>query len=267
MTLRWKLILVTSAVILSLFGVSEWLSYRQTTALLQRHEAILVETADHTAALEKLRNTRNQMFLSVTSMRLLHAALTLISSVVILNYVWYRVIYRPIQRLLAQINVMGRGTWKSALPVRRNDEIGQLTTAFNDLGQQLTSTFHHIHTSSKLSALALIGTRLVREVNGASEELLAAVQTLQKDNVRNPHARPAVSALLAIHSKLKTLETQFQTDFDREVMEASSRPTADTAGGPSPAKPGPPRSSCYPIQPPLEQPPKTERTGVRTEER
>jgi hypothetical protein len=57
-------------------------------------------------------------------------------------------VYRPIQRLLAQINIMGCGTWKSSLPVNRNDQIGELTTAFNLPGQQLTSSFEYINTSS-----------------------------------------------------------------------------------------------------------------------
>lgn len=222
MTLRVKLMLLTSAVVLFLFGVSEWVSYQQTTALLEQHEAILMETADHAVALEKLRDTRNTMFLSVTMVRLLNAALTLIISVVLLNYVWYRVIYRPIRRLLAQINIMGRGTWKSVLPVNRNDEIGELTTAFNDLGQQLTSTFRHINTSSRLSALALIGNRMVREINVARGELLVATQSLQMADRRDGHTLAAVATLNSVHSKLKQLETQFQSDFDHEVVEAAA---------------------------------------------
>lgn len=230
MTLRLRLMLVTSAVVLFLFGVSEWLSYRHTAALLKRHEAILVETADHAVALEKLRNTRNRMFLGVTTVRVLHAAVTLIISVAVLNYVWYRVVYRPIRRLLAQINIMGRGTWKSALPVHRNDEIGQLTAAFNELGQQLTSTFRHINTSSKLSALALIGNRLVREINVARGDLLAATQTLRAADRRDDRTLSAMSALSAVHSKLEQLETQFQSDFDHEVVEASADFGTDPIG-------------------------------------
>jgi methyl-accepting chemotaxis protein len=213
--------LVTSAVVLILFGISEWLSYRQTTALLAQHEAILVETADHTVALEKLRATRSNMFRSVTTVRMIHAALTLIISVVVLNYVWYRVIYRPVCLLLTQINIMGRGTWKCALPVDRNDEIGQLTSAFNGLGKELTSTFRHISTSSRLSALALIGNRLVQEVNIARGGILEATQTLQTINHHDGPTLSAICKLNSVHSKLELLEKQFQSDFDHEVVEAS----------------------------------------------
>ncbi len=222
MSLRLRLVLVTSAVVFVLFGISEWLSYRQTTALLEQHEAILVETADHAVALEKLRATRSKMFHNVTAVRVIHAGLTLIISVAVLNYVWYRVIYRPIRRLLTQINIMGRGTWKCALPVHRNDEIGQLTSAFNELGKELTSTFRYINTSSRLSALALIGNRLVREVNAARGGVLVATQTLQTANYHDGPTLSAVSTLNTVHSKLEQLETQFQTDFDHEVVEAAA---------------------------------------------
>lgn len=221
MTLRMRLMLVTSAVVLFLFGASEWLSYRQTTALLERHEAILAETADHAVALEKLKSTRTSMFLSVTTVRVLNAALTLIFAVAVLNYAWYRVVYRPIGRLLAQINIMGRGTWKSALPVHRNDEIGQLTTAFNELGQQLTSTFQHINTSSRLSALAFIGHKLMREINVARGELLVVTQTLNAANLEGS-TLSAISTLNSVQTKLGQLEMQFQLDFDQEVLEASA---------------------------------------------
>jgi methyl-accepting chemotaxis protein len=234
MTLRVKLILVTSAVVLVLFGISEWLSYRHTTALLERHEAILVETADHAVALERLNKTRNSMFVSVTTVRLLHAFLTLIISVALLNYVWYRVIYRPVGRLLGQINIMGRGTWKSALPVHRNDEIGQLTAAFNELGEQLTSTFRSINSSSKLSALALVGNRLIREINTARAELLATTHDLQRNDQDPVSRQAALSSLLATYSRLKQLETQFQIDFDREVLHASADSRTDPVGNASP---------------------------------
>jgi HAMP domain-containing protein len=85
------------------------------------------------------------MFLSVTTVRVLHAALTLVIAVAALNYVWYGIVYRPIQRLLTHINSMGRGTWHSPMPVKRRDEIGDLTSAFNDLWQQLTASFNHIN--------------------------------------------------------------------------------------------------------------------------
>jgi HAMP domain-containing protein len=214
MSLRIKLILITTAVVAILFGASEWMSYQHTTALLEEHERILTETADHTVALQKLRATKERMFLSVTTVRVLHAAITLLVAVSALNYVWYRVVYRPIQRLLAHINSMGRGTWNSAIPIKRHDEIGELTAAFNELGQQLTSSFEHINTASKLSAFALIGGRLLRNVTLFRSELAAAVKCYdRRDETGYSTGR---EILTSVGKQLEELEERFQKDFDQQ---------------------------------------------------
>ncbi len=236
MSLRVRMILITTIVVTVLFGVSEWLNYAQTAALLDQHEAILQETADHTVALRKLQDTRAQMFVSTTTMRIWHALGTLIIAVTILNYVWYRVIYRPISRLLYQINIMGRGTWTSALPIKRNDEIGELTMAFNDLGRQLTSTFESINASSKLSALALIGNRLVRGIASVRGQVSGCARSLESST--DPTAAGAAATLSRVDARLAQLESQFEADFDRELSafsadhnHGSHHQTADSTAG------------------------------------
>ena len=133
MTLRTKLMLITTAVVILLFGVSEWLSYRHITALLDQHESILIETTNHAVALEHLRATRDHALLSATSIRILNAAGTLVLAVAVLNLVWFRVIYRPIRQLLSHMNVVGGAPGPSRCPVKEAREIGELMAAFNDL--------------------------------------------------------------------------------------------------------------------------------------
>jgi HAMP domain-containing protein len=232
MSLRTKLILITTAVVSVLFGVSEWLSYEQTSALLNQHEAILMETADHTVALEKLKATRERMFVSTTMMRVIHAVGTLIIAVAFLNYIWFRVIYRPIERLLSQINIMARGTWTAELPVNRDDEIGQLTKAFNGLGRELTMTFEYINASSKLSALALIGNRVIRAITTVRGQLAAVARNLQ--SCKGSGIGGATSTLAAVEAQLASLETQFESEFDRELLAMSTdRRVGAAANSPS----------------------------------
>jgi signal transduction histidine kinase len=146
-----------------------------------------------------------------------------------LNLVWYRVIYRPIRQLLSQINLMGRGTWTCALPVKRNDEIGELTGAFNRLGEELTDTFRHISASSKMSALALIGNRLVREVTAVRSRVAAASHIL--GNRKDARVAAVAADLLDIERQLQALEGRFETEFDRElaVVAAGSAAAAPRA--------------------------------------
>jgi methyl-accepting chemotaxis protein len=224
MTLRTKLILITTAVVTLLFGVSEWLSYSHITALLDEHEHILIETTDHTLALERLRATREGALVSATTMRILNAVGTLIIAVAILNAVWYRVIYRPIRELLAQVNIMGRGTWKCGLPVKRNDEIGELTTAFNHLGQELTATFQHINASSKLSAMALVGGRLVREIRAMRGQIAASAKGIESGTEAGITA--AGTLLATVGQRLDTLESRFQAEFEAEVSAIAARSDA-----------------------------------------
>jgi HAMP domain-containing protein len=231
MTLRLRLILLTTVVVTVLFGISEWLSFRNTAALLDQHEAILRETADHTVALRKLEATRNSMFVSATTVRILHAVGTLLIAVAILNYVWYRVVYRPIQRLLSHINVMRLGTWHTAIPVTRNDEIGQLETAFNDLGEQLQSNFRSISASSKLAAMALIGHRILRPISSIRSQLAVSVQNIERRNDRGIHA--GVEILGAVDNELGDLSTNFQKAFEPELAAAAtvtSQPAGDVTG-------------------------------------
>jgi HAMP domain-containing protein len=220
MSLRIWLILITTMVVTVLFGVSEWFSYQHTAALLDEHEAILMETADHAVALEKLKATRDRMFVSVTVARMLHAVVTLLLAVAILNYVWYRVIYRPIQRLLSHINSMGRGTWHSPVPVKRHDEIGELSTAFNDLGRELHSTFQHINAASRLSALALIGGRTVRSITSVRVQIAESIKALEqgKDGGR---AR-CIATLVSVQTELAGMQDCFQHDFNQEFSRLST---------------------------------------------
>jgi len=221
MSLRIRLILTTTAVVTVLFGISEWLSYQQTAALLAEHEAILIETSDHTIALRKLQETRGRLFVSVTTARIVHAVLTLLVAVAVLNYVWYRVIYRPIRRLLSHINSMSRGTWHSVIPVKRRDEIGELTCAFNELGQQLTSSFQHINAASRLSAFALIGRRMVRRVTSIRSEVAAAAKCFGR-GTDTGHFQ-GMEILGAIETQLDRLEDCFQQDFDDEFSATSRK--------------------------------------------
>ena len=221
MSLRIRLILITTAVVTILFGVSEWLSFQHTAALLNEHEAILIETADHTVALQKLQHTRDRMFVSVTSLRVLHAVLTLLVVVAAVNYIWYRIVYRPIQRLLAHINSMGRGTWHSSIPVKRHDEIGELTVAFNELGLQLTSTFQHINSASKLSALALAGGRFVRTITSVRSDIAAAVRCFGRGTDAGRSA--GMEIIGGVQAQLDGLEERFQKDFEEEFSATLQR--------------------------------------------
>ena len=123
MTLKTRLCLSTSAAVLLLFGVSEWLSYEQTSRFLAEHERLLEETGAE-VALQAIRIEKASLFRSVTAVRLAHAVVTVLVSVLLLNALWYRMVLRPLKRLLSHVNIMKRGTWENPIPVQAGRRSG-----------------------------------------------------------------------------------------------------------------------------------------------
>lgn len=217
MTLKTRLCLSTSVAVLLLFGVSEWLSYRQTSRFLAEHERLLEETGAE-VALTAIRIEKASLFQRVTEVRLIHAAATVLVSVLLLNALWYRMVLRPLNRVLSHVNIMKRGTWENPIPVHRDDEVGQLVEAFNDLGKQLTLTVHQYAAASKLAALSLIGQRMIRRIRLAAEHM-ESTGTLLKVTRSHRQSVPnsAITNLEMAARDLRELEVEFEMEFNNQL--------------------------------------------------
>ena len=170
MTLRTRFLLITGVATVALAGVSEWVTYQQTAAFLDAHEA-LMRHGPEGAALLTLPVAKHLLLVKLTGLRLLNAGVATFALIVLLNVVWARFIADPIRLLRKHINWMSRGTWKTPITIRQRDEMGDLTKAFNALGEQLTVTVQQFATASKLSSLALISQRIDRGFEEAKARL------------------------------------------------------------------------------------------------
>jgi HAMP domain-containing protein len=224
MRLKKKLLLASSAIVLVILSLSEWIGYRQTSVFLTAH-AKKMETeyghAGHGASLKELQEGSEILFVRLATLHSFHAALTLVALVLALNALWNRAVLRPLSELLEHMNYMRRGTWKTPVPVRNRDEIGELTEAFNELGEQLTLTVQQFGSASKLSAMALLGQSMVRKVFSASEILRAAVAEGQINS-----ASAGVTEWARLQLVLKLLDEipdQFEKEFKREMDHHSQR--------------------------------------------
>lgn len=214
MTLKGKLFLTTSLAILVLVGVSEWVSYRQTAAFLKTHEISMRQSGASDIPLRTLEHEKHALFVRLTVLRLLNAVATVAALIFVLNLLWYRLVVSPIRVLLQHIGWMSRGTWAQRIPVSRRDEIGQLTRAFNDLGEQLTSTVHQFAAASKLSAMALIGQRIVRRIEVAKGHLFAAANAIQVAKpIRCEAPEQVLHDLETALASLTEIQTQFEVEF------------------------------------------------------
>lgn len=245
--LKTSLFLATALAVLLILGLSEWLSYRQISGFLRDHTAIMEAEMNHAELVANLRQGRETLVVRLGWVHLLHAAATVVVLIVVLNTICNRIVLSPIQELLRHINFMGRGTWRAAIPVRRKDEIGQLTQAFNELGDQLTLTVQQFAAASKLSALALLGQALVRRVLATRDQFRATELLLVE--AREHHAAVPEEALVRLAVAIKALEeipAVLDEEFDRQFRSHSAPPESERRHGPqSSTSVRPWHASCF----------------------
>jgi hypothetical protein len=77
-----------------------------------------------------------------------------------------------------------------------------------------------------LSALALIGSRLVREITAVRDRIAGCARGLEFST--EPRVVGAVATLAAVEAHLDRLESQFEDEFDRELSAVSADYRAGT---------------------------------------
>lgn len=223
MKLKSRLLLASTLTVLLVLAVSEWLSYRHTAAFLREHEFQMRTERDHATLVNSLRVEKHNLLASLASLHVIHAAVTVLALALVLNVVWYRLFIRRLDVLLRHINSMRLGTWSANMPVEREDEIGELSRAFNELGAQLTVTVQQFAAASKLSAMALLGQGLVRKTVLIKDHLEAVTGML--DLARHERREVPESVLHNLRSMIRTLEeipAQFDADFARQLGQHSA---------------------------------------------
>ena len=227
MSLKTKLMLAASGVVLVLFGFSEWLSYTQIAAHIDRWETLLEQSGAGATTIANLQKEGVFLFEKLAVLWYLTAALTCLMLALVLKHLWRTLIDSRFTELTNHIESMSRGSWSDPVHDSSNDEVGNLTEAFNQLGDRLAFTVQQFATASKLSALAIIGKRLVRKVKLVREHLLAIRALLEVAHEhREGVPESALQNLNAAAENLALLESEFDTEFDRELRRHVVSPTA-----------------------------------------
>jgi HAMP domain-containing protein len=111
-------------------------------------------------------------------LHVIHGLATALAMMVGVAWVLRRAVHGPFTRMASAMNVMERGTWELDVPLWYDDEVGALTTAFNRMGRKLTRTARDFARAEKLSALAVLTTRLHRDLDSPLREIEAAASRL-----------------------------------------------------------------------------------------
>lgn len=228
MTLKTRLLLATTLTVLVILGASEWLNYRSTAGFLNGHEAAMERVREHTSLVASLERSKHDLFKRLVLLHVVHACLTVLGLIGVLNILWWRLFLRPIKQLLRHIHAMGLGTWTDPIHISRSDEIGDLIKAFNALGDQLAASVQQVSSTSRLSAIALLGGRIVRRAVVVRDHVRAtqqAVEAARRQGGPVPETAPA--NLAGIAEDLDHIVSQFEAEFAHEFERHSvplSRP-------------------------------------------
>ncbi|PKB64994.1 MAG: hypothetical protein BZY80_01385 [SAR202 cluster bacterium Io17-Chloro-G2] len=106
---------------------------------------------------------------------------------VLLALLWCRTITNPLRELARAAENIGAGNLPSRIPVRRGDELGKLTGAFNDMGDNLRLTLASLHQSRD---------RLEIEVHNRTAELSNANESLRDEIAHRRLAEEQIRASL-----------------------------------------------------------------------
>ncbi len=232
MTLKSKLLLASTAVVLIVLVISASLSYHDTAAFLRQHELQMRTEPDHSALLDMLRVEKRSLLESLAVVHVIHAAATVIVLALVLNLLWYRLFIRRIEILLQHINRMRLGTWTDKIAVEEDDEVGQLSRAFNELGEQLTMTVQQFAATSRLSAMALIGQGVVRKVLRIADHVEAVQAIVDRTGSGDREMAESVSCnLKEIIASLRDVPREFDDTFVREFGRYASPYAGDGVRG------------------------------------
>ena len=111
-------------------------------------------------------------------LHVIHGLATALAMMVGVAWVLRRAVHGPFARMVSAMKVMERGTWELDVPLSYDDEVGALTTAFNRMGRKLTRTAREFARAEKLSALAVLTTRLHRDLESPLREIEVAASRL-----------------------------------------------------------------------------------------
>lgn len=220
MKLLTRLAVVTVTVVLLITGVSEWLSHRTTMRFLQSHSIEMAHdpSGDHsTRDFEARARTLGR---DLAAIHLVHAVVAAMALILVLTLMWRWLVVGPIQEILAQMNRLSRSVSYKHLDPRRLDEIGQMAVALNRLGDRLTETVGDAMTASELSALALLGGSIVRDVSLVHHQLIGAQAYLR--NGKRSGVRPqslTESGLQEAVERLNGIRERFDLLFDQRLRE------------------------------------------------
>jgi two-component system, NtrC family, nitrogen regulation sensor histidine kinase NtrY len=126
---------------------------------------------------------------------------------------------RPINRLAAGAKKVAAGDWGARIEAKSNDEIGQLTRAFNEMTRQLAEQRDRLVQAERVAAWREIARRLAHELKNPLFPLQLTLENLQRAREQTPDEfdevfNESTATLRTELDNLKTIVGRF-SDFSK----------------------------------------------------
>ncbi|MBI4469427.1 MAG: HAMP domain-containing protein [Acidobacteria bacterium] len=146
-----------------------------------------------------------------------HLVITVLAMMLVIDLALSRFVLRPVRNLLTGMDRMQRGAWGSDLPVRSNDEMGELTRGYNALGRNLERTVRRLVRAEKLASVALAAIYLNRELRKPIELIRGSARFLCQHNVFDKHSAHAAGCIFDQTDKMGAIAEKFDRDFSAQL--------------------------------------------------
>ncbi|HXZ27180.1 MAG TPA: ATP-binding protein, partial [Terriglobales bacterium] len=128
-----------------------------------------------------------------------------------------RRVTRPVEELAEAANQVAAGRWETHVPVRSQDEVGQLAESFNQMTRHLVEQRERLVQAERVAAWRELARRLAHELKNPLFPLQITVENLLRAREQNPGQfdevfRESAATLLAEIANLKTIVGRF-SDF------------------------------------------------------
>ena len=128
-----------------------------------------------------------------------------------------RRVTRPVEQLAEAAQEVAAGRWETRVPVRSQDEVGQLAESFNQMTRHLVEQRERLVQAERVAAWRELARRLAHELKNPLFPLQITVENLLRAREQNPAQfdevfRESATTLLAEIANLKTIVGRF-SDF------------------------------------------------------